>query len=94
MSLYQMQKCLFDYMGAKKHAPPDRKPDISVEGYELPDEERKALETLDLGKIYALGTHPVIVNSLARSMGYRRADYRTLLAASAVQPGRTRWRKS
>jgi hypothetical protein len=36
----------------------------------------------------------VIVNSLARSMGYRRSDYRPLLAESAVTPGRTRWRKS
>ena len=60
----------------------------------LTDEERKVVETLDLGKIYAMGAHPVIVNSLARSMGYRRSDYRPLLAESAVTPGRTRWRKS
>lgn len=93
MSLYQMQKCLFDYMRAKKHAPPDRKPDISVKGYALTDEERTAVETLDVGKLYAMGTHPVIINSLCRSMGYRRADYRPLLAESAVTPGRARWRK-
>jgi hypothetical protein len=94
VSLYQMQKCLYDYMRAKKHAPPGEKPDPDVAGYDLTDEERKVVETLDLGKIYAMGAHPVIVNSLARSMGYRRSDYRPLLAESAVAPGRTRWRKS
>ena len=29
---YQMQKCLFDYLRAKKHAPRDQKPDVSVGG--------------------------------------------------------------
>jgi hypothetical protein len=94
MSLYQVQKCLFDYLGAKKHAPPGEKPDVSVEGYDLTDEERKAVETLDVGKLYAMGTHPVIINSLCRSMGYRRADYRPMLAGSAsAEPGRARWRR-
>jgi hypothetical protein len=94
MSLYQMQKCLFDYLRAKKRAPRDQKPDVSVEGYDLNDEERKVVETLDVGKLSAMGTHPVIINSLCRSMGYRRADYRPLLAGSKAEPGRTRWRKS
>ena len=95
MHEYQMQKCLFDYLRAKKHAPRDQKPDVSVEGYDLTDEERKVVETLDVGKLFAMGTHPVIINSLCRSMGYRRADYRPLLAGSAAaEPGRTRWRKS
>jgi hypothetical protein len=58
MSLYQMQKCLFDYLRAKKHAPPEQKPDVTVDGYDLTDDERKAVETLDVGKLYALGTHP------------------------------------
>jgi len=29
---HQMQKCLFDYLRAKKHAPRDQKPDVSVGG--------------------------------------------------------------
>ena len=93
MSLYQVQKCLFDYLGAKKHAPPGEKPGVSVEGYDLTDEERKAVQTLDVGTLFAMGVHPVIINSLCRSMGYRRADYRPLLAGSAsAKPGRARWR--
>ncbi len=95
MSLYQVQKCLFDYLRVREHAPSDSKPNISVEGYDLTDEERKAVETLDVGTLYAMGTHPVIINSLCRSLGYRRADYRPLLAGSAVaELRRTRWQKS
>jgi hypothetical protein len=95
MSVYQMQKCLFDYLHARKHGLPERKSDVSVEGYDLTDDERRAVGSLDVGKLYAMGTHPVIINSLCRSMGYRRADYRPLLAESAAaQPGRARWRKS
>jgi hypothetical protein len=95
MSLYQVQKCLFDYLREREHAPSDAKPDISVDGYDLTDEERKAVESLDVGTLYAMGTHPVIINSLCRSLGYRRADYRPLLAGSAAaEPRRTRWQKS
>jgi hypothetical protein len=95
MSLYQTQKCLFDYLRAKHHAPSGEKSEPSVEGYDLTEEERKAVETLDVGTLYAMGTHPVIINSLCRSMGYKRADYRPLLAGSAAaEPGRARWRKS
>jgi hypothetical protein len=95
MSLYQVQKCLFDYLRDKEHAPPDEKPEISVEGYDLDEAERKAVTTLDVGTLYAMGTHPVIINGLCRSLGYRRADYRPLLAGSAApERRRTRWQKS
>jgi hypothetical protein len=100
MSSYQMQKVLFDYLRAREHAPKDQRPSISAvvgQGdYDLDDEERKAVEALDLGKLYALGTHPVLINGLARNMGYRKADYRPLLAGS-VPPERKakpRWLKS
>src|SRR5262245_56655557 len=99
MSIYQVQKCLFDYLRAREHAPRDKKPDIATvaaQGYDLDDEERKAVEALDLGTLYAIGVHPVIINGLARNMGYRKADYRPLLAGSSP-PGRNvkpRWLKS
>jgi hypothetical protein len=95
MSVYQMQKALFDYMRARHHAPPGEKSEPKADGYDLSDEERKAVETLDIGTLYAMGTHPVIINGLCRSMGYKRADYRPLLAESAAAgKGRARWRKS
>jgi hypothetical protein len=100
MSIYQVQKALFDYLRAREHAPKDQRPEIGdVVGqghYDLTDEERKAVEALDLGTLYAMGTHPVIINGLARNMGYRKADYRPLLAGS-MPPERKvkpRWLKS
>jgi hypothetical protein len=100
MSIYQVQKALFDYLRAREHAPKDApKPeiaDIAAQGYDLTEEERKAVESLDLGTLYAMGTHPVIINGLARNMGYRKADYRPLLAGS-MPPERKvkpRWLKS
>jgi hypothetical protein len=100
VSIYQVQKALFDYLRAREHAPKDARPEISTVvaqgSYELTDEERKAVEALDLGKLYAMGTHPVIINGLARNMGYRKADYRPLLADS-MPPERKvkpRWLKS
>lgn len=95
MSLYQVQKCVFDYLRARHHAPPGQKPDVSVDGYDLTDHERKVVETLDIGELYKMGTHPVIINGLSRSLGYRRADYRPLLAESAeTETRRPRWRNS
>ena len=99
MSIYQVQKALFDYLRAREHAPKDARPeigDVVANGYDLTDEERKAVESLDLGTLYAMGTHPVIINGLARNMGYRKADYRPLLAGS-MPPERKvkpRWLKS
>jgi hypothetical protein len=98
VSIYQVQKALYDYLRAREHAAGE-KPDIqtvAAQGYDLDDEERKAVEELDLGKLYAMGTHPVIINGLARNMGYRKADYRPLLAGS-MPPERKvkpRWLKS
>lgn len=100
MSIYQVQKALFDYLRAREHAPTNARPeigDVVARGeYDLDDEERKAVEALDLGTLYAMGTHPVIINGLARNMGYRKADYRPLLAGS-MPPERKvkpRWLKS
>ena len=89
MSLYQVQTCLFDYRRAKGHAPPDNKPEVSVEGYDLTGEDRKAVETLDVGQALRDGTHPVIINSLSRSMEYRRADYPLLAGSAAAKPDLT-----
>jgi hypothetical protein len=99
VSIYQVQNCLFDDLRAREHAPPGEKPEIATIaalGYDLTAEERKAVEALDLGTLYAMGTHPVIINGLARNMGYRKADYRSLLAGS-MPPERNvkpRWLKS
>ena len=96
MSLYQMQQCLFDYLRALENAAEGApRPDLSVEGYDLTEEEREALVNGDVGAFYAAGTHPVIINGYCRAMGYKRADYRSLLEAANNEPRRkTRWQTS
>jgi hypothetical protein len=95
VSLFQVQQCLFDYLRALEDPNQPEKPEIKLDGYDLTDEERRALSTGDVGAIYAMGTHPVIVNGYCRAMGFKRADYRSLLAAEAPQEKRrTRWQTS
>ena len=96
MSIYQLQQCLFDYLRTLEDSPADEpKPELSTEGYSLTNEERDALENRDVGALYALGMHPVIINGYCRAMGYKRADYRPLFKeTTAVTKGKARWQKS
>jgi hypothetical protein len=94
MSLYEVQQCLFDYLRAMEDAPPGPKPNINTEGYALTDAERIALTSGDVGAFYTMGVHPVMINGFCRAMGYKRADYRPLLAGAAAEPRRTRWQSS
>jgi hypothetical protein len=95
MSLYQVQQCLFDYLRVLEDPKTEGRPEIDTEGYDLSDTERKALESKDIGEIYVMGVHPVIVNGYCRALGYKRADYRPMLEAAAVktEPRKVRWQK-
>ena len=96
MSIYQLQACLFNYLRALENSPADGpKPELSTEGYALTDEESRALTNKDVGALYALGTHPVIINGYCRATGYKRADYRPLFReTTTVTKGKARWQKS
>jgi hypothetical protein len=60
-----------------------------------PDEQRAVTEP-DIGAIYTMGVHPVIINGFCRALGYKRADYRPLLQQAAADTSRRRtpWQKS
>jgi hypothetical protein len=96
MSLYQVQQCLFDYLRVLEDPKTQGRPEISTDGYDLTAQEREVLVDKDIGAIYAMGVHPVIVNSYCRALGYKRADYRKLLEAAApkTESRRTRWQTS
>jgi hypothetical protein len=95
MSLFQVQQCLFDYLRALEDPTQPAKPEIRLDGYDLTDHERAVLTAGDVGALYLMGTHPVIINGYCRAMGYKRADYRPLLQAAAKPaPRRTRWQTS
>jgi hypothetical protein len=95
MSLYQVQQCLFDYLRTLEDPKTQGRPEIRLEGYDLTPDEARALRERDIGAIYLMGAHPVIINGYCRALGYKRADYRPLLEKAATQTTRrTRWRTS
>jgi hypothetical protein len=96
MTLYMVQRCLFDHLRRLEAAGDGPKPEIVTEGYTLTPEEKRAVSQPDIGAIYAMGVHPVIINGFCRALGYKRADYRPLLEQSGAVPPRkrTRWQKS
>ena len=71
----------------------DRDDRVEVSAYELTAEEAAAFEGGDIGTLYALGVHPVLLNSLCRGLGFTRDDYRKRLEPYGV-PETTvpRWR--
>lgn len=96
MTLYMVQRCLFDHLRRLEAAGDGPKPEIVTEGYTLTPDEKRAVTEPDIGAIYAMGAHPVIINGFCRALGYKRADYRPLLEKSGAVPPRrkTRWQKS
>ena len=74
-----MQKCLFDHIRQLERPGTTRPADrVDTEGYALTEDERTALASADVGRLYQLGMHPVLVNAFCRAMGWKRADYAVL----------------
>ncbi len=99
MSVYQVQQCLFDHLRRLERLPAGaERPAVSVDGYDLSDAERAALQEPDVAALWSMGTHPVLINGFCRSQGWKRADYRVLFeGATAAQDGfrgRPRWQTS
>jgi hypothetical protein len=96
VSLYQLQQCVYNYLRTLEAVEAGRPvPVLSTSGYDLTEEEERALQAGDVGAMYSMGIHPVIINGYCRAMGYRRADYRKLLENFNSEPKRkTRWQTS
>jgi hypothetical protein len=96
VSLYQLQQCVYNYLRTLEAVEAGSPvPTLSTSGYDLNEEEERALKAGDVGAMYAMGIHPVIINGYCRAMGYRRADYRELLQNQNPEPKRkTRWQTS
>ena len=68
MTLYMVQRCLFDHLRRLEAAGDGPRPEIVTEGYALTDEEKRAVTEPDIGAIYAMGAHPVIINGFCRDV--------------------------
>jgi hypothetical protein len=93
VSLYQLHRCVWDYVRAGQVSSGNAA-SFDVGRYDLTDEERQAFDGRDVASLYRLGLHPVLLNGFARASGYGRDDYRKLLAPFAAKEERTaRWQK-
>jgi hypothetical protein len=94
VSLYQLHRCVFDFLRASEVKSGDSAPAFDSARYELTDPERHAFEARDVAGLYQLGLHPVLLNAFCRAAGFTRDDYRKVLAPFAVREERKgRWQK-
>lgn len=92
MSVYELHKAMHDRLG--RFSTGEDGP-VPVDDYRLTDAEREALQTDDIGALYGLGAHPVLLNAYCRALGVKRDDYRAKLAPYATaETRRPRWRNS
>jgi hypothetical protein len=92
VSLYQLQQMIYDQLGRWGS---DRDDLVDIGAYELTADEAAAFEASDVGSLYALGVHPVLLNSLCRGLGFTRDDYRKMLEPYGVSETKVpRWRVS
>ena len=97
MSWYQLHRCVYDWVRAGEVTSAeggDGRAGFDVSAYELTDEERKAFENRDIGALYQLGLHEVLLNRYARAAGFARDDYRKVLEPFGVPEERKgRWQR-
>jgi hypothetical protein len=96
MSLYQLHRCVYDWIraGEVTSEAGGGRESFDASRYELTDEERKAFDNRDVAAFYQLGLHPVLINRYARAAGYARDEYRKILEPFDQREGRKgRWQK-
>ena len=91
MSLYQLQKFLFDINrdgGLQQQFRTDMA--AVLDRYTLAGEERRALETGDVGLIYVLGANGQLLMHYAAFLGMPWADYIAAMRAGVARHGPVR----
>jgi hypothetical protein len=91
MSLYQMQKFLFD-INRDQELQRQCRTDVAgiLSRYELTDEERGALEAGDIGLIYVLGANGQLLMHYAAFLGMPWADYLAAMRSGVTRHGPVR----
>ena len=65
MSVYQLNRAVYDWVRAgevNSGDAGDGRAGFDVSGYELSEDERKAFDSKDIGALWQLGLHDVLVN--------------------------------
>jgi hypothetical protein len=91
MSLYQLQKFLFDVNRDRElqRLVREGSPEV-LDRYELTGEERGALESGDVGLIYVLGANGQLLMHYAALLGMPWADYIDAMRAGVARHGPVR----
>jgi hypothetical protein len=93
VSLYQLHRCIYDYIRAAEVSGGAMR-SFDVNTYDLTEEERKAFESTDVAALYQLGLHPVLLNRFCRQAGFSRNDYRKILEPlGTTEERKGRWQK-
>jgi hypothetical protein len=91
MSLYQMQKFLFDINRDRDLQRQFRADRAGVlNGYDLSGEERRALDAGDIGLIYVLGANGQLLMHYAAFLGMPWADYIAAMRSGVSRHGPVR----
>ena len=97
MSLYQLHRAVYDWIRAgevNSDAGVDGRVGFDLTAYELTGEEQRAFTDKDVGAMYQLGLHEVLINRYARAAGFARDDYRKILEQYAKpEERRGRWQR-
>jgi hypothetical protein len=95
VSTYQLNRAVYDWVRAgevNSSAGGDGRAGFDVSRYALSDDERKAFDSKDIGAMFTLGLHQVLVNRYARAIGLTLKDYRGILEPLGTpQERRGRW---
>jgi hypothetical protein len=91
MSLYQLQKFLYD-INREPRVQQEYRADLQrlLDGYELTAEERAALASGDIGLIYVLGANGQLLMHYAAFLGMPWADYIQAMRDGVVRHGQVR----
>ena len=94
MSLYSMQKFLYDLNRnpevQQRYAAGDATRATLLDGYTLTDEERQAIDSGDIGKLYVLGCNGQLLMHFAPLLGMPWADYIAAMREGVARYGPVR----
>jgi hypothetical protein len=93
VSLYQLHRCVWDQVRAGQVSGSSMR-NFDVNQYDLSENERKAFESKDVGALYTMGLHPVLLNGYCRAQGFSRNEYRMILEAlGEPETRKARWQR-
>jgi hypothetical protein len=93
VSLYQLQRCVWDQVRAGQVSGSNMRA-FDVNQYDLSESERTAFETKDVGALYTMGLHPVLLNGFCRAEGFSRNEYRAVLERlGEPETRKARWQR-